>query len=114
MRRYRLPVTHWANPCCGSTTVPQRPMVERRAQDDGRATIARRGTLREAPAQYRRIPVARMTIPEKQAIVAAIHDVHERNDLGDDEVALIYLQHELEELLSRADALLGDRLSGSS
>lgn len=55
--------------------------------------------------------MARMTIPEKQAIVAALHDVHERDDLGDDAEALVQLQHDLDELLSTADFFLGARES---
>lgn len=56
--------------------------------------------------------MTRMTIPEKQAIVAALHDVHEREDLGDDVEALVQLQHDLDELLATAASLLGDVLGG--
>lgn len=51
--------------------------------------------------------MARMTLTMKQEIVRQLYDVHERNDLGDDEAALVQLQHELDELLATAAALLG-------
>lgn len=49
-----------------------------------------------------------MTLDQQLATVRALYAVHERSDLGDDEVALIEMSHELDELLSRADWLLPD------
>jgi hypothetical protein len=56
--------------------------------------------------------MARMPLTTKQEVVRLLHDVHERHDLGEDEAALIQLQHDLEELLSTAAALLGDVQGG--
>lgn len=52
--------------------------------------------------------MARMSIEEKCAIVRRLHNVHTRDDLGDDEEAIIQLQHDVEELLSTVALLLND------
>jgi hypothetical protein len=50
--------------------------------------------------------MARMSLDQQLDTVRRLYTVHERSDLGDDEVALIQMSHELDELLSRADWLL--------
>lgn len=56
--------------------------------------------------------MARMPLMAKQEVVRLLHDIHERHDLGDDEVALIQLQHDVDELLARGADLLGDVQGG--
>lgn len=56
--------------------------------------------------------MARMSLTTKQEVVRLLHTIHERHDLEDDEAALIQLQHDLDELLSQAAALLGDVQGG--
>jgi hypothetical protein len=75
-RTRRLSITDYVNPC---------------SPPPDSATVAR---------------MARMTLDQQLATVRALYAVHERSDLGDDEVALIQMSHELDELLSRADWLL--------
>lgn len=50
--------------------------------------------------------MARMSIEEKCAVIRQLHAVHEREDLGDDENALVQLQHDVDELLAVAALLL--------
>lgn len=47
-----------------------------------------------------------MPLDKQLDVVRQLFSIHERGDLGEDEVALITLSHELDELLSRADWLL--------
>lgn len=56
--------------------------------------------------------MARMSLIAKQEVVRLLHDIHERHDLGEDEELLVQLQHELDELLATAAALLGDLQGG--
>lgn len=56
--------------------------------------------------------MARMPLVAKQEVVRLLHDIHDRHDLGEDEAALIQLQHDFDELLSTAAALLGDVQGG--
>jgi hypothetical protein len=53
-----------------------------------------------------------MSLPAKQEVVRMLHGIHERHDLGEDEAALIQLQHDVDELLARAAELLADVQGG--
>jgi len=74
--------------------------------DDPRMPIA------DAIAVYLEEPYAlvrdrgRMRVDEKFAIVRQLHNIEGRDDLGDDEEALVQLQHDLDQLLATAALLL--------
>lgn len=50
--------------------------------------------------------MARMTLADQLATVRALYAAHEAKNLGDDEDALIQLQHEIDERLSAAELFL--------
>lgn len=56
--------------------------------------------------------MARMPLEDQIFAVRALYDVHQRHDLGEDEMLLVQLQHDVEERLSIAASLLAGLANG--